>query len=213
MKDPARVLIVLLAAMSARPDAVAAQRSATEYQAPVARNATPTIAESGTIPRAPAPLSDAERISIVRSAELNVGGIDKHLRLTPRKPYAVDGHFHLLGSLYPESKMAEEGAIVLESIGGVAGVVATRFRALHAGRPILVDFTTQLSSSGKVPIQLFGSGITEDRTLSPGANHVTAIIVPEASGWYQLALILQATGDCYGCTRLHVYAVEITVLD
>jgi hypothetical protein len=133
--------------------------------------------------------------------------------LTPRKPYAADGYYDLLGSLYPESKMAEEGAIVLESIGGIDGVVSTRFRALHAGRPILVDFSAQLASSGKVPIQLFGSGITEGRTLSPGANHVTAVIVPESSGWYQLALILQATDDCYGCTRLYVYAVQITVLE
>lgn len=205
MRNSTRVVVLLLAAIAARPHVVAAQRSVTEYSTPVARNATPTTAESLTIPRAPAPLSDAQRISIVRSAELDVGGIEKHLRLTPRQPYTSVGHLKIYGTSSPVSP-ATDGAFWFPPIGA-GHFVNVRFRVMHADRPVLVDFVSNSPSPGAA-IVLKGSGIFEKRVLSKGDHHVTAVIVPKGSGWYEIRLTLA------GSTKsLYVYAVEVTVLN
>lgn len=200
---------ILVAAAMVQPGGLSAQRSTEGYSVPVIRNATPTTAPP---PQAPPPgtaYSDTQRLSLVRSTGLDVQGIADHVRLTPREPYAVHAYFNTSGSSSLDSFHAEEGVILLQSIGGRIGKVSSWFRVLQPGAPVLVDFIAE-SKHGPLPIRLvtFGGQTSEKRVLTKGVNHVAAILVPKTNGWYNLDMLVEEPKY-----SLWVSAVEITVLD
>lgn len=203
------IIVVALIAITARPDALSAQRTTDGLRTPVARSATPTTEGSRLkAPRAPTRLSADQRLTLVRAADLDVGSISSELRLTPRAPYDANGELSVIGfsnpGSPPDGAMLVQGGV--ENVFGDPNVVSTRFRTLHVGRPILVDFVARVATM-KAQIKLQGSGILEHRTLKKGEQHITAIIVPSTPGWYGLNLVMEETGSIW------IYAVEITVLD
>jgi hypothetical protein len=204
------VIVVALIVIAARPDALSAQRSTDGVRTPVARSATPTTERSGQeAPGAPTRLSADQRLTLVRAADLDVGSISSELRLTPRAPYDANGEISVIGFSNPGAPPAEGVMLVnsgLENAFGDQSQVSTRFRTLHVGRPILVDFVARVATM-TAQIKLQGSGILEHRTLKGGDQHITAIIVPSTPGWYGLNLVMEETGAIW------IYAVEITVLD
>jgi hypothetical protein len=208
-----RLSILLLAAITSQPAALTAQRSAsdaTDSRIPIARNATPTTERSDVrAPSAPTRLSADERLTLVRSADLDVGGISSELRLTPRAPFDANGSISFFGqaTLLPMQAAETSGYLLLK--GDAEWGLKAEFRVLHPDRPVLVDFVVKAASlpGEGVTIRLAGSGISEQRSLQPGDQHVTAIIVPKTHGWYYLYL------EPLNKSGLWVYAVEITVLE
>jgi hypothetical protein len=214
--------VLLLMGLPPAARVLEAQRikPATAERAPVVIRARGGAARAArTRDEGPPPsLPAATQLAMARAA-LGPGvpftGIGAQLRLTPAAPYAPNrGVLRTSMALAVDPEENADGRITLQPdfVGSPGGPeVEVRFRPTYVGRPVLVDFVLQVSSSkGSVGAFLMGPGVKQHLTLSTSDHHVTALVVPEDTGWYTVSLSVDKVEEYL---RVWVYAVELTTMN